>query len=379
MPVLPLDNPVRHYAWGSRTVLPALLGRPVPDAEPWAEIWMGAHPDDPSRLPDGRTLADVVPGLPFLVKLLAAAQPLSIQAHPSRAEAQAGFAAEELRGVPRTAPQRSYHDPNHKPELLVALTPVEALCGFRAPAESQRLVRLLGVPRLASVLAPLGHTDPSTGLRAAFAALLGLAEAERAALVSDVAVASRAHRADAGTDAPALDWVARLAVAYPADPGVVAPLLLSLLRLDPGQAVFLRSGVLHAYLQGAGVEVQASSDNVLRGGLTPKHVDVAELLRVVRFEVAGDPVVTARPVAAGVWAYPVPVDDFAVWRVEPDVGEAAAGLPLPGTGERIVVCVEGGLAVGGTPLGPGGAVFVDGAGSPTLRGRGVGFVTARGT
>ncbi|MCU0264621.1 MAG: mannose-6-phosphate isomerase, class I [Actinomycetia bacterium] len=378
MPVLQLENPVRHYAWGSRTVLPTMLGHPVPAAEPWAEIWMGAHPGDPSRLPDGRSLADVVPGLPFLVKLLAAEQPLSIQAHPSSDQARAGFAAEEARGVPHGAPQRSYKDPSHKPELLVALTPVDALCGFRAPAESLRLVRLLGVPRLTALAAPLADPDPAAGLRAAFGALLGLADDERTALVADVAVASHAHEADAGPDADALDWVARLAVAYPADPGVVAPLLLHLLRLEPGQGIFLRSGVLHGYLHGAGVEVQASSDNVLRGGLTPKHVDVPELLRVVRFEVAADPVVAARPVAPGVWSYPVPVADFAVWRVQPGPG-SGAGVPLPGSGERIVVCVEGRLDVGALGLTPGTAAFVAGEEPVVVRGTGTGFVTARGT
>lgn len=379
MAALPLSNAVRHYAWGSHTVLPALLGQPIPADEPWAEVWVGAHPDDPSRLPDGRSLADVVPDLPFLVKLLAAEQPLSIQAHPSLDQARAGFAAENARGVPRAAPERSYKDPNHKPELLVALTPMTALCGFRAPAESLRLVHLLGVPRLSALMADLADDDPAVGLRRAFSALLGMPPAERVALVEDVAVASHAHEADAGPDADALDWVALLSVAYPADPGVVAPLLLRLLELAPGDAVFLRDGELHAYLRGAGVEVQASSDNVLRGGLTPKHVDVPELMRVVRFEVAADPVVRPVAVAPGVLAFPVPVADFAVWRLRPAEAGPTRRLLLPGAGERVVVVVAGTLDLGGLPLHPGQAAFVP-ADEPAVEVSGAGtcFVTSSG-
>lgn len=376
-----LDNPVRHYAWGSRTVLPELLGLPVPAEEPWAEIWMGAHPDDPSRLPDGRTLAELEPDLPFLVKLLAAAEPLSIQAHPNVEQARAGYAAEEARGVPHGAPERSYHDRNHKPELLVALTRVEALCGFRDPAEMLRLVDLVGVPALSELARPLRATEVGPALQETFAALTGTPAADRRRLVHDVAAACRGREATSGPqDALALDWVARLAASYPGDPGVVAPLFLRLVVLQPGEAVFLDSGVLHAYLHGAGVEVQASSDNVLRGALTPKHVDVTELMRVVRFEVAPDPHVVPRPLAPGVDRYDVPVADFGVWRVDVSVAAAAGPVRLPGEGVCIVVCTAGALEVGGVPLSPGRAVFVPaGSGSTVTTGSGTCFVTAAGS
>jgi len=372
--VLGLEGPVRHYAWGSRTVLPAMLGLDVPAQQPWAEIWLGAHPDGAARLSDGRSLADVAPDLSFMVKLLAAAEPLSVQAHPSREQAREGFAAEEALGIPHRAPHRSYKDANHKPELLVALTPVEALCGFRDPAETLRLVGLLDVPRLTAVTAVLAGPDPRTALRAAFAAVTGLPADERAALVGEVAAACHAHQVEAGPDAGALDWAARLATTYPGDPGIVAPLFLRVIHVAPGEGVFVRSGVLHAYLHGAGVEVQASSDNVLRGALTPKHIDVRELMRVVRFEVGPDPLVRPRPLGPGVDGYDVPVDDFAVWRIRP----AGRQHPVPGAGRRIVVCVEGEVAVGGLVLPPARSAFLPGTADHrvTIAGTGTALVTA---
>ncbi len=373
---LPLENAVRHYPWGSPTALPALLGLPA-DGRPWAELWMGAHPDDPSRLLDGRTLADVVPDLPFLVKLLAPERPLSIQAHPDRAQAAEGYAREDAAGLAHDDPRRSYRDRNHKPELLVALEPTQALCGFRPPAEALRLVRLVGSPALEKLTAPLAHADEERALRETFVAVAGLAGDALERLVAEVAGACAAHRAAPGSaDAAALDWVARLADAYPGDAWVVAPLLLRLVRLEPGQAVFLESGVLHAYLHGVGVEVQASSDNVLRGGLTPKHVDVAELLRVVHYTARAEPRVWPRPVADGVEAYDVPVSDFAVWRVE----VADADRPLRSVGPRIVVCVAGVVEVGGVRLDRGRAAFVPaGSGPVTVSGSGTCFVTAPGS
>ncbi|HEY5183346.1 MAG TPA: mannose-6-phosphate isomerase, class I [Actinomycetes bacterium] len=377
MTALPLDTAVRHYSWGSHTVLPALLGRPEPSDRPWAEIWIGAHPDDPSRLPDGRTLADVVPDLPFLVKLLAAEQPLSIQAHPDRAQATEGFAREEAAGLRRDDPRRNYRDRNHKPELLVALGHTEALCGFRPPAEALRLVRLVGSPLLERLTVPLAHPDEEHALRETVAAVLGLDGVERDRLVSEVAAACGGHRAEAGSsDAAALDWVVRLAVSYPGDAGIVAPLLMRLVRLEPGQAVFLESGVLHAYLRGVGVEVQASSDNVLRGGLTAKHVDLDELRRVVRYAARTEPRVWPRPVSDGVEAYDVPVSDFAVWRVE----VAGTARPVPAVGPAIVVCVAGQVAVGGVALDPGRAAFLPaGSGPLVVTGTGTCFVTAPGS
>jgi len=348
----------------------------VPSVEPWAEIWMGAHPDDPSALSDGRTLADVVPDLPYLVKLLAAEQPLSIQAHPGLAHARTGFADEEARGVPHGAAERRYKDPNHKPELMVALTHVEALCGFRAPSESLEFVGLLGIPGLTELAAPLTGPDPDVAWREVFAALVDPAWSGLGNLVE--AVAQQAH-ARLGTSGPAADlafgWVVRLAVAHPGDPGVLAPLFLQLVQLEPGEAVFLAAGVLHAYLCGAGVEVQASSDNVLRGALTNKYVDVVELMRVIDFGGGHDPAVRPRSVTPGVDSYDVPVGDFIVRRVRPTVD----GLLVEAPGDRIVVCVDGAVEVAGVSLLPGRSAFVPAEISELLvSGAGTCFVAAPG-
>jgi mannose-6-phosphate isomerase len=374
-----LTNAVRHYPWGSHTVLPLLLGAEGPADEPWAEVWMGAHPLEPSSLPDGRSLADVEPGLPFLVKLLAAEDPLSIQAHPDRDRAGAGFAAEEALGVERSAPHRSYKDPNHKPELLVALEPTEVLCGFRSILAIRGVAHGLGSAAWQELVEQTcgPGSDDATGLRALLTELLSCSGPHLAGLVADVLAAAGQLSPD--TD-PALSravgWVRRLAERHAGDPGVLAPLLLELVALAPGDGLFVAAGVLHSYLHGAGVEVQASSDNVLRGGLTTKHVDVPELLRAVRFvPAAPDQRVTPRPVGAGLLAYDVPAEDFAVWRASPH--EVPAGeVALATSGPAIVVALGGRVVVGGVDLGPGRSAYVPGSGEIVVGGAGTCLVAS---
>ncbi|HKC29826.1 MAG TPA: mannose-6-phosphate isomerase, class I, partial [Jatrophihabitans sp.] len=284
--VFALDGVLRRYNWGSPTAIPRLLGM-EPDGRPVAELWFGAHPDDPAFAPaHGSTLdqliaaepqrllgAEVVerfgPRLPYLLKVLAADKALSIQVHPNREQAREGFAREDAAGIPRDAPERNYRDDNHKPELLCALTPFDALCGFRPVAETQQLLASLDVAELAFVADALRGPDP---LRAAFTALL--THPDPAPIVAAV----RARVADA-TDGPA--YAARLAAQdAPDDVGVALTLLLNYVRLEPGEAIFLGAGNVHAYLRGTGVEIMANSDNVLRCGLTSKHVDVPELLKI---------------------------------------------------------------------------------------------------
>jgi len=376
-----LDAPIRGYAWGSRTAIAGLQGRPTPAPGPEAELWLGAHPGAPAVLaesgerldaaiaadPGGLLGADVAARygarLPFLLKVLAAAEPLSLQAHPDPEQATAGFAAEEAAGVARDSPDRTYADAAHKPELLVAVAEFDALCGFRSPAESASVLAALDVPTLDPVLAALGKPDPGDALRAAVSLLLR--HPEPAPLVAEVAAAA------AGRDG--YELVAELFARYPGDAGVVLALLLNRVRLAPGEAVWMPAGNLHAYLRGVGVEIMAASDNVLRGGLTPKHVNVAELLRVLRFEVLADPVVRPVDVAPGVVTWPVPVPDFALHRA------LVAGEPvrLPGGGPRIVLCLRGELTVddGSAPvtLRGGQAAFAgaaDGAGALVATGRG---------
>jgi mannose-6-phosphate isomerase len=345
-----LMNTVRHYPWGSRTVIPELLGEQSPADRPYAELWMGAHPDAPSVLSDGTPLDKAIAQrsegllgpevrerfgdrLPFLMKVLAAQQPLSLQAHPTNEQAQAGFAAEEAAGVPRDDSTRTFKDPFHKPELLLALTPFEALCGFRPVEESLHCLAKLQVPELKPTIAALARG----GLRAAIPQLLALPPEHRAALVSAVAVA--AARFVAAHDPEFINtyrWAASLAETYPGDPGVVISLMCNHLKLAPGEAVFLPAGNLHAYLSGAGVEVMASSDNVLRGGLTGKHVDLAALIEVLDFTDGRVPVI--HPVLGpGGLRYPVPVEDFDLTRIQLD-GQSGA---LTTRGPQVLLCTEG--------------------------------------
>jgi mannose-6-phosphate isomerase len=345
-----LMNTVRHYPWGSRTVIPELLGELSPADRPYAELWMGAHPDAPSVLSDGTPLDKAIAQrseallgpevrerfgdrLPFLMKVLAAEQPLSLQAHPTNEQAQAGFAAEEAAGVPRDDSTRTFKDPFHKPELLLALTPFEALCGFRPVEESLHCLAKLQVPELKPTIAALARG----GLRAAIPQLLALPPEHRAALVSAVAVA--AARFVAAHDPEFINtyrWAASLAETYPGDPGVVISLMCNHLKLAPGEAVFLPAGNLHAYLSGAGVEVMASSDNVLRGGLTGKHVDLAALIEVLDFTDGRVPVI--HPVLGpGGLRYPVPVEDFDLTRIQLD-GQSGA---LTTRGPQVLLCTEG--------------------------------------
>ncbi|SIR40841.1 mannose-6-phosphate isomerase, class I [Micromonospora avicenniae] len=344
-----LYGPVRDYAWGSRSAIAALQGRPVPSDGPEAELWLGAHPGAPAAVErDGNrvSLLDVLEAepehwlgregvnrfgtrLPFLLKVLAAEGALSLQAHPDAKQARAGHAAD----IARPAGERNYVDPYHKPELLVALSPFEALCGFRDPAESARALAEFDVPSLGPVVDAL--RTGLAGLRTAVRTLLTWPQEERAGLVAAVVAAP--------VDGPDAELARSLAAEYPADPGVLVALLLNHVRLVPGEAIWMPAGNLHAYLRGTGVEIMAASDNVLRGGLTPKRVDVDELLRVLRFEVLDNPVLAARPVGAGVDCWPVPVDDFALYRVT--VGGEVPEVELSVAGPRVVLCLTGQVTV----------------------------------
>jgi mannose-6-phosphate isomerase len=345
-----LRSTVRHYAWGSRTVIPELLGERSPADKPYAELWIGAHADDPSVLVDGTALDKAIAAepelflgpavrerfgdrLPFLMKVLAAESPLSLQAHPTPAQARAGFDAEEAAGLPHGDSTRTFKDPFHKPELLVALTTFEALCGFRPVEGSLHCLAKLEVPELKPTIAALARG----GLRAVIPQLIALSGVRRSALVS--AVATAAARFVAAGDPEFINtyrWAAKLAETYPGDPGVVISLMCNHLKLAPGEAVFLPAGNLHAYLSGAGVEVMASSDNVIRGGLTAKHVDLAALIEVLDFRDGRVPVVEQVPVGGG-FRYPVPVEDFDLTRLP--LGEQPAILTT--LGPQVLLCTEG--------------------------------------
>ncbi|MFI8261662.1 MULTISPECIES: mannose-6-phosphate isomerase, class I [unclassified Streptomyces] len=361
-----LTNTIRPYAWGSTTAIPGLLGV-EPTGEPQAEMWMGAHPGAPSRLDRGAgvtTLADVIaadperelgaaavtrfgPRLPFLLKLLAAGAPLSLQVHPDLEQAEAGYADEEYRGIPADAAHRNYKDPNHKPEMICALTPFDGLCGFRPPLEAAELLEGLGVDSLKPYADLLRAHPEEAALREMLTAVL---TADRTEMARTVAEAGAAIERLGGPYAP----YASLVHHYPGDPGVIAAMLLNHVRLQPGEAMFLGAGVPHAYLDGLGVELLANSDNVLRAGLTPKHVDVPELLKIVRFE-PGDPAVQ-RPEGNGEEVYESPVDEFRLSRFA--LAPGAAPHLLPDAAPQILLCTAGRPKAGELTLSPGESVFV---------------------
>lgn len=386
-----MQNTIQPYAWGSRTAIAALRGEPSPSAGPQAELWIGAHPKAPSLvrvhrrwvpLPEliaadpagmlGAAAAARFDGqLPYLLKVLAAERPLSIQAHPSRAQAREGFARENRLKIPLDAPHRNYRDANHKPECICALTPFWALSGFRAVPEILARLRPVMAARAAGPLDDLTRREGSDGLRAFFTWLMTLPAVQRETLVA-AAAAQAAVLADRD---PAFGWVRRLQVEYPGDAGVLAPLLLNLVCLAPGEALFLPAGELHAYLEGVGIELMANSDNVLRGGLTPKHVDLPELLRVLTFEERKIEVL--RPAAVGPCEgrYASRAEEFQLAVLTVD-GDRVYSGPARRSVE-VLLCVEGEGRLGDLALRQGQSALIPAAaGAYRLSGAGRFFKAA---
>lgn len=350
-----LRNQVMNYAWGSHTAIADLEGRP-PSTRPEAEVWMGAHPKASSGvvLPDGvAALTDLVhrapstwignevaarygATLPFLFKVLAAATPLSLQAHPSIAQARAGYDAEDAKGIPVDAPHRNYRDRNHKPELICALTRFEALCGFRARDTAIALFHEINHPALIQAVQPLFQEALSeeAAIRGTFAGLMRLNKAQQQFLSSETL---SSLPTTSSRFAPSYRWAKRLGDLYPGDIGVVVSLLLNQVTLQPGQALYLPAGNLHAYLEGLGVELMANSDNVLRGGCTPKHVDVEELLEVLVFKGGPIPVIKPAPGDAAIQRYITEAEEFELSRVRV---RSKLTIP-PHPGPRILLAVEG--------------------------------------
>ncbi len=387
--LIPISNTPRDYAWGSTSFISELEGR-EPTGKPEAEIWYGDHPGSPSRVDDGsgRTLDEALadaeqPPLPYLMKLLAASMSLSIQAHPSRAQAAEGFAREEAAGIPRDATERLYRDENHKPEIIVALSEdFWALVGLRPLDRTRGFVSRLadesdglrGVEALQAILEADG--DDATVLHGALAWALS---DEGVAAVPDVVTALRvAEIPDYEDEQRFLGEIARQ---FPGDGGVIVALLMNLVDLRRGEALFAPAGVLHAYQDGLGVELMAASDNVLRGGLTPKHVDVPELLRVVDTTPGPAPVIAATPVGPGVVAYDAGVPDFALQRatVTPD-----QPVDIALTGTATVLVTAGRLSVAtdsgadSVDLVPGRAAVIAAASSIRLVGSGEAFIAQPG-
>ena len=389
-----LTGVIQPYAWGSRTAIPEFLGV-EPTGEPQAELWFGAHPLAPSAV-DGEPLDKLVahdpvrvvgrasveafgPRLPFLLKIIAAAQPLSLQAHPSREQAEAGYAREQAAGVPRDAPQRTYRDSWPKPELLCAFVETDALCGFREPAATYQMFEKLAVDRALTLVAALADADVPAAerLRVAFSRLLRLTPDERS-VISELAQAAEAIQ-EPDDVASFARTASELNTYHPGDPGVLAALLMNRITLQPGDALFMPSGNLHAYLSGGGVEIMANSDNVMRGGLTPKYVNVDELLAVLDFTPGLRGLITPLEESPGVWRYPTPAPEFTLWRLEPDAESAA--VPAAGSG-RILLVTDGELTAMSTTtrldLGRGEAALLSAGEEAAVTGRGTAFVGGPG-
>jgi mannose-6-phosphate isomerase len=362
-----LENQIKHYDWGSPDWIPHLLGRDNPEKQPWAELWMGVHEAGPSALEyEGAcislsTLINQDPRryvgedtekafgtIPFLFKVLAANRPLSIQVHPTRAQAQAGFERENMMGIPLKAPNRNYKDANHKPEILCALTPFTAMCGFKKSVDIAVGLKAFAAgapPALGSALdslcKPLQDPDENAALSGFLKALFSLSFNARSAL-SEFAVCRPPQ-------AKAYALIASFARLYPCDPAIIAPLYLNVIELKPGEAVYLPAGVLHAYIEGLGVELMANSDNVLRSGLTSKHIAIDELLRILRFSAFKPQILTPQGDT-----YQTPSREFAL-SVLSGNGECRE---LPIHGPAIVIVTEGAADIDGLTLGQGGSAFI---------------------
>ncbi|MEO3756669.1 mannose-6-phosphate isomerase, class I [Mycobacterium sp. B14F4] len=370
-----LRGAVRTYAWGSRTAIAEFTGRPSPTTHPEAELWFGAHPGDPAMLntddgersllealrddPEGQLGATVCARfgetLPFLVKVLAADEPLSLQAHPSADQAVEGFERENKLGIPVSAPTRNYRDRSHKPELIVALGQFEALAGFRPAGRTVELMRALAVTDLDPFVNLLSGQSDADGLRALFTTWITAPQPDLDVLVPAVIEGAIQYVCSGRSEfAAEAKTVLELGERYPGDAGVLASLLLNRITLSPGEGIYLPAGNLHAYLNGVGVEVMANSDNVLRGGLTPKHVDVPELLRVLDFTPATDAVVRPRVAEDGIESvYDTPAPEFAVSVLHIDGDRIGHEIDAPSRhdGPQILLCTEGSTVVhakGGT-------------------------------
>jgi len=389
-----LQGTIQRYAWGTPDAIPALLGR-EPDGGPNAEYWLGAHPQSPATA-EGTTLDAMIAAdpdllgdgvrssfgdvLPFLMKVLSARHALSIQAHPSRQQAEEGFARENAAGIPLTAAERVYSDSWPKPEILIALDLFDTLSGFRDPVQTATLLSALGVAgELGSLMTPLTERKGAAALAQVFLEVLSL-EGERAHVIDVVSAAALRHSSEPGPVGDFARTAVELDAVFPGDRGILAALLMNRVTLRPGEALYVPAGQMHAHLRGTGVEVMASSDNVIRGGLTPKHVDVRELVAVVDFEPRVPEVLQPVSEGPGVARYPTACPEFDVWRVT----GTDTPVVLPGAGSaRILFVVDGEVTVDGTGgrrrLGRGEAVFL-GAGETDVQaaGEGTAFLSASG-
>jgi len=386
-----LQNPIKNYEWGSPEWIPALLGQRNLSRIPWAELWMGVNSAGPSRIVSDKTEADgsesgkaaapppllelieenpeaflgketakIYGTLPFLFKIEAVAKPLSIQAHPNRAQAQEGFERENREGIPVDAPNRNYRDSNHRPELFCALSPLAALCGFRQVTEINALIEILclcceGVQldSLESLVAAIKREDGNP-----YKNLLTVIFSMEKSTIESLGLFMRKYQTQLERDFPEYsgEWklCSYLAGLHHGDPGILAPLYLNIIELAPGEAMYIPAGIFHAYIHGMGIELMADSDNVLRGGLTSKHVDREELFRILDFSEYRPEILKVPEPAVSWYTYPSPAGEFSLTVMQ---GERAE-FQYHRTGPSIVLLTEGTASVSGTDLSKGDSVFI---------------------
>lgn len=332
-----ISGETKNYPWGSSHLIQDHLGLGS-SGQPLAEVWFGTHPQGESKvLSSGKNLSEQLGSrLSFLVKFLAADKPLSIQAHPNAAQAKAGFDRENSAGLALDDPTRNYKDDSAKPELLIALSAFRALCGFRPTAE------------ILKIFLAFSETEPRFGELAALVATDSSLETLLSELLQDTELAKRFDSTVVSIEGDSLAESARVLASqllsqYPGDTGALVALVLNLVELSPGQAIYLPAGNLHAYLSGLGIEVMAASDNVIRAGLTQKHIDKSELLNIAAFQSLLEPVVLPRKLAEGLSEYEVAAEQFRVYKADVTGTNLLADLDLPGS--ALVVCVSGEVAV----------------------------------
>jgi mannose-6-phosphate isomerase len=328
---------IQHYGWGEKAFLPELFGLEQ-DGLPWAEAWYGSHPFGHATFEDGSLL----PETPFLIKIMSIAQPLSIQVHPSAEQALEGFVRENDRGIPLDAPQRNYKDDRAKPESIVALAGgLEARAGLRSAEELDAIIGAIG----SKMLQYLWRSDEvQQDTPRMLNTILTLPNDKLSALICDTLVSGEEHNFHAFSSADAY-WTKRCSDLYGYDRGVMVQLLMNYVRLDPSDALDMPAGVLHAYLRGRGIEIMNASDNVLRAGLTPKHVDVAHLQEITDFR--------PRP-AAITWQPERIVETHGAYQL--DIVKGRTDLHL--SSDAVAVCI-GRCQMNDVVINHGEAVFIE--------------------
>jgi mannose-6-phosphate isomerase len=348
-----LKNPVQNYPWGSTSDIPKLLEFPNPDQKPVAELWLGAHPKAPSSVlrdqgeqslldlieaePDTILGEDTVerfgPRLPFLLKVLAAEKALALQVHPTGDQAKDGFAREDALGIRLGAPNRNYLDRNHKPELICALEPFDCLVGFRRIAEIAAELKSLHFITIGEAVERFARSQSIDGLRRLFESIMLMESKRQKRFVQEVvekATASKGVR---------YRWIVELNQQYPGDIGVVSPLFLSLMQLSPGQAVYLVPGTVHAYLRGVAIELMSNSDNVVRGGLSVRHVDIPEFIKILRYNKNPIEPLKPRELTGGAEVYEIPASDFRLYRIR--LGRGVKYASPRKRAVEILICTRG--------------------------------------